>query len=672
MNRFDAHTFALDLALQPSHLVVALPALGAVLIVLFVRRSNAAASFLATIAGLLGLVAAAWLTLQAARGGLRASVPTIGAFPGDATMRVPLRLAVDHLGVLVCCAVALVSLVVQIFARWYLYNDPRYPSFAATVGLFTAAMQLVVLSDDLLLTLVGWELMGWCSYLLIGHESERGKARRAAQKAFLVTRLADAPLVIGFVVLAVTAHTTRISSLLTFWAAHPTHSLVLALLCVVCGVAGKSALVPFQDWLPDAMEGPTPASALIHAATMVAAGTYLVARLHPLFDVTQFPLQVLAVLAGITTVVAALTAFLQHDLKKLLAWSTVSQMGLMLTGFAGLPRGTHPDIVVTHLLAHAGFKALLFLMIGWLAVLVGGTIVERMSGALETHRSTRRYVGIGLLALAGVPPLFGFVSKDLMIDEVLRGTADGQFSSYVATGALLIVVPLTAAYSMRAWLILTHRTVLQRHQEMDLIDDSRTIEDVDLLDMLVETEQVDEHGRPLDDEPEPDFEPDDQIVPRPHYSARLGLALLALASVVGGALVLTPWISVDYKHANFWIIGSGLLAMIAAGVLVRALAIGTTFGDPAARFPKGLRSFASRGGDVDRVYTAVVTRPVEALARLAAGADAALERGVRSLPELTGRLATAGGRVQNGAPSRGIVAVAAGVMILGLLGVTLS
>ncbi len=671
MNRFDAHSFALDLPLQPSHLLIGLPALGALLIVLLVRRSNTAASVFAVLGGLLGVVAACWLTLQTARGGLRADVATIGALPGDATLRITLRLAVTEIAVLVALAVALVSLVVQIFARWYLYNDPRYPSFAATVGLFTAAMQLVVLSDDLLLTLVGWELMGWCSYLLIGHESERGKARRAAQKAFLVTRLADAPLVVGFVVLAATAHTTRISDLLTFWTARPTHSLVLALCCVVCGVAGKSALVPFQDWLPDAMEGPTPASALIHAATMVAAGTYLVAQLHPLFVVTAFPAQLLAVLAGITTVVAALTAFLQHDLKKLLAWSTVSQMGLMLTALAGLPRDARPDVVITHLLAHAGFKALLFLMVGWLAVLVGGTIVERMSGALETHRGTRRYVGIGLLALAGVPPLFGFVSKDLLIDEVLRGAADGRFASYVATAALLAVVPLTAAYAMRAWLVLTHRTVLQRHQEMDLIEDSHTVEDVHLLDMLEQTEQVDEHGRPIDVEPEPEFEPDDVAVPRPPYGARLGLGLLALASVVGGLLVLTPWLHVDYRHANLWIIGSGLLAMTAAAVLVRWLSVGTTFGDPAARLPQSLRLFASRGGDVDRVYTAIVARPVEALARLAAAADAALERGVRTLPEVAGRVAATGTRLQNGAPSRGALAVAAGVMLLGLLGVTL-
>lgn len=671
MNRFDTATGALDLPIQPSHLAIALPVLGALLVILTVRRSNAAAAVIVRCAALLGLLAPLWLVWQSMRGGLRPVVATIGVPVESAAMTLPMNLHVTRVGILVSVAVAVVSLVVQLFGRWYLYNDPRYRSFAATVGLFTAAMQLVVLSGDVVLTLVGWELMGWCSYVLIGHESERAKARRAAYKAFLVTRLADAPFYLGLIALASWAKTTSISGILQFWSQHPGNALTIALICVVCGVAGKSALVPFQDWLPDAMEGPTPASALIHAATMVAAGTYLVTVLQPLFVIAPKAGLVLAVLGGVTTVFAALMAFLQHDLKKLLAWSTVSQMGLMLAAFAGLPDDVTPDVVVLHLLAHAGFKALLFLMIGWLAVLVGGTIVERMSGAVTTHHKTRRFVGTGLLALAGVPPLFGFVSKDLIIDEVLRGVADGRTASYISAAALALVVPLTAAYAMRAWLVLAHRTVLQRHHVLDVVDDSHSVQDVGLMDMLVEGEPVDEHGRPLRPvEPEP--EPDPELVlPRPPWLSRMGLALLALVSAVGGALVLSPWLHINYKHPQWLIVISGLLAIAAAGVAVRAMSVRTTFGDAASRLPLGLRTFASRGADVDRVYLALVARPVEVLARLVARVDALLELGVRRLGGQALALAGRGARMHTGAPGFGLAAVAVGVLLAGVLGVTL-
>lgn len=681
MNLIDTRTGALDLVLQPSHLTILVPSVGAVLIVLLVRRSNAAAAWLAGVTALLGLLAPAWLVWQAMRGGLRAVVGTIGVPISGVQMTLPMQLHVTRLGIMVAVAVGVVCLVVQLFARWYLYNDPRYRSFAATVALFTAAMQLVVLSGDVVLTLVGWELMGWCSYVLIGHESERAKARRAAFKAFMVTRLADAPFVVGLVILATVARSTSIERILLHWGAIevPGQLVIggpspgagtLALVLLIIGVAGKSALVPFQDWLPDAMEGPTPASALIHAATMVAAGTYVIAVLHPLLMITPYAAVVLGALAGLTTVFGAVMAFLQHDLKKLLAWSTISQMGLMLVGLAGLPNGVSPDVVVLHLLAHAGFKALLFLMIGWLAVLVGGTIVERMSGAVTTHFKTRWYVGTALLALAGIPPLFGFVSKDLIVDEVLRGAADGRKASYIAAIALLLVIPLTAAYAMRAWLVLTHRTVLQRNQVLDVIDDSRTVEDIDLMDMLVTTAAVDERGRPIEVEPEPEPEPE-VVLPRPPAVTRLGLSLLALASIVGGALVVSPWMRVNYEHPQWLIVVSGLLAIAAAGLLVRALSVRTTFGDAASRLPLRLRLGASRGAGFDSLYQGTVGRPVLALARLVAAADALIERGVRGLGTRTLDLAARTDNRQTGAPSTGLVTIAAGMLVVAVIGVAL-
>src|SRR5690606_22563287 len=252
------------------------------------------------------------------------------------------------------------------------------------------------------LTLVGWEVMGWCSFLLIGHLSVKESANRAATKALLVTRLADVGMVLGLVALAVHAGTTSISAIVHRWLVVSVDGLVVALrgdvalpltvamVLVVLGAAGKSAQLPFQDWLPDAMRGPTPASALIHAATMVAAGTVVLAQLFPLLQAAPAAKTLLAVLVAVTTVGASLLAFAQPDLKRLLAWSTVSQVGLMLAGLTVVPNGLGPDAAIMHLGSHAAYKALLFLTLGWLAVLAGGTAVAYVVSGVRRYPTVRR------------------------------------------------------------------------------------------------------------------------------------------------------------------------------------------------------------------------------------------------------------------------------------------
>jgi len=246
--------------------------------------------------------------------------------------------------------VALVGLAIQLFTKWYLHDDDRYGVFVASVSLFLAGMLLVVLSGDLVLTLVGWEVMGWCSYLLIGHNSRRDSASRAAIKAFLVTRTADLAFVIGLIILASGAQTTSIRDLMVYWATLPGSTLLTAaFICLLSGIAGKSAQFPFHDWLPDAMEGPTPASALIHAATMVAAGTFVLSRLFPIFVLSDPARLVLAVITAVTMIGAAIIAFGQSDLKRLLAYSTVSQIAIMLSALAVAPASTGAGPAVLHL-----------------------------------------------------------------------------------------------------------------------------------------------------------------------------------------------------------------------------------------------------------------------------------------------------------------------------------
>ncbi|KNX39148.1 hypothetical protein VV01_02840 [Luteipulveratus halotolerans] len=658
--------------MQPSHLAVALPAIGGVLTLLLVRRSSRAAATINLLAGFVALFAACALLAQQLRGNATTSPETIGDLAVGGGLRIPLHLLVDDWSVLVAVAVAVVSFVVQTFARWYLWSDPRYRQFAATVGLFTAAMQLVVLSGDLVLTLVGWELMGWCSYLLIGHESEREKARRAAYKAFVVTRLADAPLLVGIAALAVGARSTDIPTVLRFWTAEPhagTTTLTVAVLGIVCGVLGKSAQIPFQDWLPDAMEGPTPASALIHAATMVAAGTVVLARLLPLVQHTEPARLALVVLAGVTAVVAAVLAFLQQDLKKLLAWSTVSQVGIMLTALGVLPTGTPPDTAIAHLLGHAMFKALLFLMIGWATVLVGGTMVPRLSGVVRRYRDLRRLLAVGFLALAGVPPLVGFVSKDLIIDSAAHHAADGDGPALLGMVLLGVVTVLTAAYAMRAWLVLQHGTVFQRRSEIEVFEDSYTVQEVGIVEMFRNSPQVDEYGRELAPGERPVV--DDDLEPQPGLMPTTGLLVLAFLSVVGGAVVASPLLDIDWKHPDWLLMGSSLLLMVAAGLLVRVMSLRTTYGDASERLPMSWRLLASRGLGVDTAYTAVVARPVLALARLVSGLDARLDRGVERTPALVRSLGDQTARVHTRTPTSGLLAVIGGVLVVAFLGVTL-
>lgn len=320
-------------------------------------------------------------------------------------LRVTLGVRLDGAAALVAVAVAAVALAVQVYSVGYLKRGPhddvevdhRYPPYAAQISLFTAAMLLVVVAGDLIMLLVGWEVMGLCSYLLIAHDRRLPEAPAAAMKAFLVTRVGDVGFLLGIAVLGVSAGSFRIADVLAH--DHSAGLLTTACLLLLAGVAGKSAQFPLHTWLPDAMAGPTPVSALIHAATMVAAGVYAVTRLYPLFERAPAALAVLGVMAAVTLLLGALAATAQDDLKRVLAWSTVSQIGYM-TG--ALAVGS-PTAALFHLLSHAAFKALLFLAAGAVIHAVGTTLMSRMGGLRATMPVTFWCTVVGLGALAGVP-----------------------------------------------------------------------------------------------------------------------------------------------------------------------------------------------------------------------------------------------------------------------------
>ncbi|MFF7469339.1 NADH-quinone oxidoreductase subunit L [Streptomyces sp. NPDC008092] len=375
------------------------------------------------------------------------------------TGSVPIELAlhIDGFAALVAVLVAFVATCVQIYSTGYLRGDPRYPSYAALVSLFTSAMLLVVYSGDLIVLLVGWEVMGICSYFLVGHYWETPEARAASMKAFLVTKLGDVPFLIGLFALATDAGSFRVTTVLDTVANGGLHHPTLVGLLLLCGVAGKSAQFPLHTWLPDAMAGPTPVSALIHAATMVAAGVYFVARLLPVFEASAAVMVVLAVMSAVTMAGSALAALAQDDIKRVLAYSTIGQLGYMTGALAVGDRGA----AVFHLLSHGAFKALLFLAAGVIIHAAGTNslaVMSRTSGLRDRVPDAYWTMTVALLALAAIPPFSGFFSKESVLgaaEHATTGHAEHvpDSAGWIVLIAGLATALLTAAYATRLWLL---------------------------------------------------------------------------------------------------------------------------------------------------------------------------------------------------------------------------
>ncbi|MFI8961480.1 NADH-quinone oxidoreductase subunit L [Streptomyces sp. NPDC053493] len=416
-----------------------------------------APSFVRPLAVLPTLAAAVLAVVVAARQGGGKAVDAATQLTPTGSVPIDLALHIDGFAALVAVLVGTVATCVQVYSTGYLRSDPRYPSYAALVSLFTSAMLLVVYSGDLMVLLVGWEIMGICSYFLVGHYWETAEARSASLKAFLVTKLGDVPFLIGLFALAADAGTFRITGVLGAVASggldHPT----LVALLLLAGVAGKSAQFPLHTWLPDAMAGPTPVSALIHAATMVAAGIYFVARLLPVFAASGAALTVLAVMAAVTMTGSALAALAQDDIKRVLAYSTIGQLGYMSGALAVGDRGA----AVFHLLSHGAFKALLFLAAGAVIHAAGTnslTAMSRMSGLAKRIPDAYWTMTIGLLALAAIPPFAGFFSKEAVL-VAAEHTATGERTvapagaGWIVLVAGLLTALLTAAYAARLWLL---------------------------------------------------------------------------------------------------------------------------------------------------------------------------------------------------------------------------
>jgi len=393
---------------------------------------------------------------------------------GDLTVDVVLQ--ADALSSMMLVMVCCVAFLVAIYAKGYMHGDPGQPRFFAEVSLFVFSMTMLVLSGNLILLYVFWEAVGLCSYLLIGFWFEKPTAAAAAKKAFLVNRIGDFGFAIGIFLMWMLVgealswtppegqqlldYPTVFQAASTIARQHPT-LLTTACLLLFAGAVGKSAQFPLHVWLPDAMEGPTPVSALIHAATMVTAGVYMVCRLSPVFVFAPDAQATVSVIGAITALMAALIAVTQNDLKRILAYSTVSQLGLM---FIALGAGCSGDEILPlagiaamfHLFTHAFFKALLFLGAGSVMHSMGNIIdIRQFSGLRKVMPITHWTFLIGALALSGIPPFSGFWSKDELLSVIGIAAEESPYPTlfwWLQVSALL-TSGLTAFYVFRAYFI---------------------------------------------------------------------------------------------------------------------------------------------------------------------------------------------------------------------------
>jgi len=354
---------------------------------------------------------------------------------------------IDPLSILMLMVVTGVGTLIHIFARGYMKGEEGFSRFFACLSIFIFSMLGIVLSENYLQIFVFWELVGLASYLLIGYYYEKRSAAEASVKAFMTNKVGDFGFILGILLLYYTVGSFdfyEIQSILaTQGGTYATGTLTMAALLIFCGAMGKSAQLPLHVWLPDAMEGPTPVSALIHAATMVVAGVYLVARTYPLLMLTPAAMETVAYVGGVTALFAATIAIAQNDIKRILAFSTLSQIGYMVMAMGVLGYSAS----MFHVTTHAFFKALLFLGSGSVIHAVHSQNIWDMGGLKKYMPITYWTFFIGYLALAGLPPFAGFWSKDL----ILGAAHDNGYTGLFIIGS--IAAFLTPLYMTRLWCV---------------------------------------------------------------------------------------------------------------------------------------------------------------------------------------------------------------------------
>jgi NADH-quinone oxidoreductase subunit L len=421
-------------------LVLLAPLVSAALIALITGRARRLSAGISVIAVLVSFICSCIVFARSKTG--VAEIPWIEF---DGILRVPIGFVLDSLSKTMLVLVSGVGALIHIYSLGYMRDDPGKSRYFAALSLFMFSMFGIVLANNFVMMFIFWELVGLCSYLLIGHWFERDSAADAAKKAFITNRIGDFGFMLGILMVwGATGSVVFDDIIPQVWrvTSNPTF-LTICVLLIFCGAVGKSAQFPLHVWLPDAMEGPTPISALIHAATMVAAGVYMLVRVGFLVQASPVALAVIAWIGTITAVMAALIAIQQDDIKRILAYSTLSQLGYMVMA-VGLASG---EAAMFHLFTHAFFKALLFLGAGSVLVaLHHEQNIWKMGGQGRNLFLTFITFGIGMLALIGCPPFAGFFSKDAIL-------ALAYNRNPAIFGLALFTAFLTAFYMMRLFVV---------------------------------------------------------------------------------------------------------------------------------------------------------------------------------------------------------------------------
>jgi NADH-quinone oxidoreductase subunit L len=412
--------------------------------------------WLVTTIGLAAPLVSFSVTLNAARsffgmGPALASLPYVETCPFPwinlGMLHVDFSFVLDQLSLIMLLVVTGVGFLIHIYSVGYMDHDAGYARYFSYLNLFLFFMTLLVLGGNVLLMFVGWEGVGLASYLLIGFWFHKDSAANAGKKAFIVNRIGDFGFLIGIFLLIANFGTLTFTDISARLAADPAWQggiLTTIALCLLVGATGKSAQLPLYVWLPDAMEGPTPVSALIHAATMVTAGVYMIARTHVLFDHAPFALGVVAIVGAATAIFAATIGLVQNDIKRVLAYSTISQLGYMFLGCGVAAYSA----AIFHLMTHAFFKALLFLAAGSVIHAVGGEQDMRKMGGLRKHLPVTFWtMTVAVFAIAGFPPLAGFFSKDAILYSAFLQGPSGMLLWFVG----LVTALLTSLYMFRLW-----------------------------------------------------------------------------------------------------------------------------------------------------------------------------------------------------------------------------
>src|SRR2546428_5189264 len=441
--------------LQLYLLVPLAPLAGALIAGLGGRRIGRAGAHWVTIIGVAISFAASCLVFLDVLDGAVFNGPVYTWLVSNGT-RFEIGFLIDRLSALMMVVVTFVSLMVHVYTIGYMADDPGYQRFFAYIALFTFSMLMLVMANNFLQLFFGWEAVGLVSYLLIGFWYTRESAIYAALKAFLVNRAGAFGFLLGIALIF--AHYGSLDYAAVFGQAAPAHITLICILLFV-GAMGKSAQFPLHVWLPDSMEGPTPISALIHAATMVTAGIFMVARMAPLYEQSQTARSVVLIIGALTALSMALVALTQYDIKRVIAYSTLSQLGYMT---AALGASAY-SAAIFHLMTHAFFKALLFLAAGSVIIALHHEQDLRKMGGLRKYMPITYWTAlIGSVALAGIPPFAGFFSKDAIIEAVQLSTVGGH---RYAQFAVTISVFITAFYTFRMLFLAFHGEERFRHVE---------------------------------------------------------------------------------------------------------------------------------------------------------------------------------------------------------------